>query len=144
EGAQEVCVLLADRALGELREHELPRVHEASEVEPVLPLRHHEANELRAEERIQARQNRGLRIALEEGEFLREVVHDLRIANRRQERRTELAIDEEAAEIEERPALTALEEGEDRVPEDRRHLVAPTGREPAEDGDQVGGQKILF
>ncbi len=101
EAPQERGVLFSDRALGELREENLAPVHHPAEVEPVLALHDHPPHEFRPEEGVESREDRPLGQALQERKFALPVVPDLGVGNGREEPGPEVAVHEEAPEVEE-------------------------------------------
>src|SRR5262245_55039842 len=80
ESAQEIGVLLADEPVRELRQEDLPPVHDRPEIEPALPLPDHAADHLRTKECIQSGEEWRGRLPPQERKLTLEVVEDLRVS----------------------------------------------------------------
>src|ERR1044072_8283850 len=144
KGAEERGVLLADRPGGELSEADAALVRERAEgAGPRPPGGPRAPQERGAKKHVERGEDRRLRAPADEPRELDlPEGGDGRIGDRREELLPEGGISEEAAQVEEGAASRALEEDLDRVPEDRRHLVAPGGREAPEDGHQVRREEL--
>src|SRR4051812_33225017 len=125
KAAEKGRVLFADRTLRQLRDEDLSGIHHLAEVDLVLALRNHVANELRPQKRVKSRKDRAVRIAAQERKLLSPVVDDFLVLHRFEKLRAECRVDEELPEIGQGAAASRLKEGLDRVRENRVHLVAP-------------------
>ena len=137
EAPQEGGVFSADHSLRELCEKDLALIHHRGKVKSRVPLPDDVADDPASQECVEPCKERSDGACPDDRILpLPEEAH-LLVRNMRQERPSERVVDQKPAEIDERPAGRAFEDGDDRISEDGRHRVAPGGRETLEDPDQV-------
>ena len=106
-------------------------------------LRNHVADRLGAQESFEPGYERPMDCCRPIAGKLSPVIDDLGIGHGARNLSRKL-VSRGTTHVGERPALAAFQKGEDRIGEDRMHLVAPTARQPFENRGKVGGKESLF